>query len=185
MKRSKWLILAIVVAASSLLLWIWIFVSYNRIIDPLDYVFASIWLTIVTAGVIAIWGAEQTRRRRIRTIYVSPKVFYNTEAGLMPYIDSIDLVSEYEQVLDSLDYRYEVKDFPNTKLYPTLLVIRSKKYKNAVKDTPSKKKRETRRYERLWKGKVIVPRTNEEHAFEGRNELMTIIDGLRYREKTE
>ena len=83
MRKSNWLILAVLAVAAGLFLWLWYYLGFNFVDDPFDLVLAVVWWAVVLVLVVGIHTAEKKRRRRVRTAYLAPGVLFNSEAGFV------------------------------------------------------------------------------------------------------
>ena len=70
MKKSNWILLTVFLIASIFLLWLWYYLGFNRVDNPLDLVLSIIWWVVIVVSFVVISRAEKKRREEIRTIYV-------------------------------------------------------------------------------------------------------------------
>ena len=47
MRKSNWLILAVLAVAAGLFLWLWYYLGFNFVDDPFDLVLAVVWWAVV------------------------------------------------------------------------------------------------------------------------------------------
>lgn len=158
MKKSNWLILGIAAVACAFLLWLWYYLGFNKIDDPLDLVLAIIWWVIVVLAGALIAKAEKARRERIRTIYVMGGKLFNSEAGEVSPEEGSTLAQAAQKLLEQLDYGFDRNELPDGA--KPGYVIQSEEFKAG--DEPT------------WKGKVtkVVPGgDNVETEFDGIDQL--------------
>lgn len=179
MKKSNWIILAAFVIASAFLLWLWYFLAYNKVDNPLDLVLSVIWWAVIAIVVFAIWKVEQARRRRVRTVYVGRKAIFNSEAGMVPYADRAGLIGEAERVLDGLKYGFEREDMPQRERFAIDFIIRTDEYKPqdaGVADAAAASQDQSA--PGTWKGEVVLAQTKEERPFEDKAQLVRILNSI-------
>lgn len=158
MKKSNWLILGLAAVACAFLLWLWYYLGFNKIDDPLDLVLAIIWWVIVALAGVLIAKAEKARRERIRTIYVLDGKLFNSEVGAVEPEAGSTLVQAAQKLLEQLDYGFDRNELPSDA--KPGYVIQSESFKAG--DEPE------------WKGKVtkVVPGgDNVETEFDGVDQL--------------
>lgn len=160
MKKSNWIIAAVLVVVSAFLLWLWFYLGLYRIDEPLDLVLSIVWWVVVIAALLLIIRVERTRKERIRTIYVTDRSVFNSEAGLIAYAGEDQLVSIMSRVLRDLDYGFSKEDAPERETFKPLFMVKTAKYDD---DT--------------WEGKVVEADSREEKTFSDRKELLDILRG--------
>lgn len=130
MKKSNWIIIAILVAASAFFLWLWYALQMNLVDNPLDLVISIIWWVVVLAACFAIHKAEQKRQERIRTAYVAiaPECLYTSESGTVQVVEGNSYVNVLQGVLEGLDYNFDNEDFPKRDDVSFCAIVRSKKF---------------------------------------------------------
>ena len=87
MKKSNWILLTVFLIASIFLLWLWYYLGFNRVDNPLDLVLSIIWWVVIVVSFVVISRAEKKRREEIRTIYVGSDAIFNVERGLISVSD--------------------------------------------------------------------------------------------------
>lgn len=112
MRKSNWLILALLVVASAGLLWLWYFLRFDAVDHPRDLVLSVVWWLVVLVAVIGIHQAEKLRRRRLRTAFVAPGCIFNPEAGIVRVEREGSLVAALQQMVDGLSYGFSIEDMP-------------------------------------------------------------------------
>lgn len=127
MRKSNWLIAAILVLASIFFLWLWFYLGFNLVDNPLDLVVSIIWWAVVAGGCYCIHQAEQKRQERVRTTYVAPSAVFNSEAGLVD-LNGASAVEGIQQVLEGLEYNFDIKDFPSNSEAKFDYIVRSTKF---------------------------------------------------------
>lgn len=83
MRKSNWIIAAVLLLASVAFLWIWHALQFDLVDNPLDIVVTVVWWVVIAAACVAIHWAEKKRQERIRTIFVAPGLLYNSEMGVV------------------------------------------------------------------------------------------------------
>lgn len=113
MRKSNWTILAVLAVAAGFFLWLWYYLGFNFVDDPLDLVLAVAWWAMVVALAVGIHAAESKRRRRVRTTYLAPDVLFNSEAGFVnlgAFEEGTTLADALEYTLAGLKYTFDRKD---------------------------------------------------------------------------
>lgn len=159
MKKSNVILYALLVVISVFLLWLWYFLGFNHVDNPLDLVLSIIWWVIVVVAIIVIVRLEKSRKKQIRTVYVANGQIFNAEAGQVELEDSSNLIDTVFQVLEDLKYNFSREDFPEKEDFEPQLFIRTSKIKD----------------EDEWEGEVVNIRTEEEKEFKNRDELSQIL----------
>ncbi len=164
MKKSNWIILAVLAIGAGFFLWLWYYLGFNFVDDPLDLVLAIVWWAVVAAAALGIHIAEKKRCERIRTVYVSQDALFNSEKGLLSFEDfeeGITLVDALEQTLSDLKYNFERADLPKRDEVRFYLIVHSEKFD---KNDESK-----------WEGEVVDVKTKETFPFKGKQELSSLL----------
>ena len=112
MRKSNWLILAVLAVAAGLFLWLWYYLGFNFVDDPFDLVLAIIWWAVVAALVAGIHAAEKRRQERVRTAYLAPGHIFNGEAGLVALDPGASPADVLQQMLANLKYNFDCADLP-------------------------------------------------------------------------
>ena len=164
MKKSNWIGLAIAVLIDAFLLWLWYYLGFNRVDEPLDLVISIIWLALVIAIVVVVNRLEKKRDCRLRTIYVAPASLFNKESGVVPVSTGASNIEAMERILKEMRYGFDLKDMPKQEDFDYRFVVETDEYKPAKADGD----------EPTWKGKVTkIDRQNGnvETAFASQQEL--------------
>ncbi|WP_102379876.1 hypothetical protein [Raoultibacter timonensis] len=159
MKRSNWIILAVLVAACGFFLWLWYYLGFNLVDNPLDLLLAVVWWVAVIGIVLGIRAAEKRRQKRIRTMYVADSMLFNSEAGLLNFVGSDQLVAVMNRVLRDLDYDFTTQELPEREEFKPGLLVKTEKYGNDN-----------------WTGEVVVIESQEQQPFESKEELASLLD---------
>lgn len=77
MRKSNWIIAAILLVASLVFLWLWQALEFNLVDNPIDVVVTAVWWVVIIAGCLVIHWAEKKRQERIRTVFLAPGLVYN------------------------------------------------------------------------------------------------------------
>lgn len=164
MRKSNWIIIAIVVIASIFFLWLWYYLGFNYVDDPLDLVITIIWWLIVILLCLAIRKFEKDRQRSIRTIYVGNELLYNSELGVVRLDQGAPYVPAMQQILETLEYNFDRQeaDENNGQKARFRYVVHTDKYDDEG-DT--------------WEGEIVrVSDPDNPLEFESMEELSTFID---------
>ena len=168
MKKTNWIIAAILVVASIFFLALWYFLGFNLVDDPLDLVLTIIWWAVVIVACVTIHVAEKKRQERMRTAYLGQGVLFNPEAGLVNTSQAPSQVDALQNILENMEYPMSLKDFPNLEALSLDFIVRTTKFEAQVKG-------DTRP---TWEGDVSfvhVP-NREPVRFKNRNELSRILN---------
>ena len=151
MKKSNWIIAVVLVLVSALLLWLWFYLGLNRIDKPVDLMLSILWWVVVVALILLIVRSERIRKERIRTMYVAEGILFNSEAGLLNFAGSDQLVAVMNRVLRDLDYDFTTQELPEREEFKTGLLVKTEKYGNDN-----------------WTGEVVVIESQEQQPFESK-----------------
>ncbi len=172
MKKNNVIVLAISAVAAAFLLWLWFYLGFNHIDNPLDLVLAILWWVGIAALVALITYMERKRQRQIRTIYVSPTALYNSEKGIVA-LKEASSVEAMEGILQQLEYNFDKADLPSKKTFDYRYVVQTDEYKENDSDSEKDFSNEPK-----WTGKVIkIDRENgnTETDFASIQELRTAL----------
>lgn len=164
MKKSNWIGLAIAVLVDVFLLWLWLFLGFNRIDSPLDLVISIIWLVAIVAVAAAVNRLERQREKRLRTIYVSSTAVFNKERGLVSLGSAAAAPSVMERILRDMEYGFDLKEMPKPEEFNCRYVVQTDEYKATGGEGG----------EPTWKGTVVAidhAAGNREMPFSSRDEL--------------
>lgn len=171
MKKNNIIVLAISAVAAAFLLWLWFYLGFNQIDNPLDLVLAILWWVGIAVIVGLIVYLERQRQRQIRTIYVSPTALYNSEKGIVA-LKEVSSVDAMEGILQELEYNFDKADLPSKKTFDYRYIVQTDEYKEQdSEDTDNSN-------EPKWSGKVIkIDRENgnTETDFASIQELRTAL----------
>ena len=172
MKKSNIVVFAIIAVISIFLLWLWYYLGFDKIDNPLDLVLSIVWWIGVALLIGAIAKVEQTRRERIRTCYVASNKIYNSERGTVPYAHGASPADAIQGILVDLKYGFDVQEMPSKQSTQFINVVRTTAFK-AGKDDNGKVTVEE------WKGNVsLVMRPKDEPMeFQNREQLEAILAG--------
>ncbi|MEC4271999.1 hypothetical protein VJ923_02330 [Adlercreutzia sp. R25] len=165
MRKSNWIIAAVLLLASVLFLWLWQALQFNLVDNPLDLVVTVVWWVIIIAACLAIHWAEKKRQERIRTIFVAPGLIYNSELGVIRLNPDTDLVEALQTVLSSLTYGFDLAELPSNSRVRFQRIVRSSKFSDAGS---------------TWEGEVVeVAHPDQPKPFHDRRELAMLVGGAR------
>ena len=112
MRKSNWMIAAVLLLASVAFLWIWHALQFDLVDNPLDIVVTVVWWVVIVAACVAIHWAEKKRQERIRTIFVAPGLLYNSEMGVVRLSPDDEVVDALQAILSNLTYGFELAELP-------------------------------------------------------------------------
>lgn len=168
MRKSNIVITALIVIVSLFLLWLWYYLGFNQIDSPLDLVISIVWWAVVVLGVVMVVRMEAARRRQIRTVYVRPGGFFNTEAGMIALGEGETMPEAVARALNKLEYGFGAVRAPEVDADGSHVVfdyvVRTKEY-TPESSTQSEK----------WTGEVEEIRTGTVTEFGSRDELASAI----------
>lgn len=134
MKKNNYVVIALAAVLGAFLLFLWYYLGFNKIDNPLDLVLSILWWVADAAVVAGIVHFEKKRQEQIRTIYVSPAALFNSERGVVSVPDAAQRVGAMESILQSLSYDFSNEDMPGRDDFEYLYVVQTEKYKAADKD---------------------------------------------------
>lgn len=184
MKKNNYIVIALAVLVGAFLLFLWYYLGFNRIDNPLDLVISILWWVVDALVVAGILHFEKKRQEQIRTIYVSPAALFNSERGLVAVPDAADRVDVMESILQNLDYDFSNEDMPEQDDFEYIYVVQTKKFekvdskKDDEKDATAEQAAENDQEQPEWEGKVIrIDRENgnEEAEFKSIDELAALL----------
>lgn len=128
MRKSNYIVLAVLAVLAALLLALWYILGFSEIDSPLDLAVAIVWWVVIVAVAFAIAWFEERRRREIRTIYVSPTALFNCERGMVGLKD-VDDVAAMQNILEGLEYGFDKKELPTQKKFDYRYVVQTDEFK--------------------------------------------------------
>lgn len=191
MRKSNVIIFALLAACSAFLLWLWYFLGFNRVDDPVDLVISIVWWVAIIVAIVAVVRAEQVRRRRVRTVYVGETTAFNSEQGLLALAPEQPMEDAIASILENLKYDFTRKDFPEKDEFQPKFFVRTKEFEAekqedapaearagaAVSPTPAQADDQPTE-QKKWKGEVVIVETKEEKPFDTPEELASILAEL-------
>lgn len=161
MRKSNWIIIAILVAASLVFLWLWHTLQFDLVDNPIDLVITAVWWLVIVLACVAIHLTEKKRQERIRTIFVAPGLIYNSETGVIRLDPNAVLVDELARVLESLNYNFELAELPANSRVRFQRIVRTEKFADNGD---------------VWEGEVVeVAYPDQPMSFEDRQGLMALL----------
>lgn len=162
MRKSNWIILAVLLIASIAFLILWFALDFNLVDDPVDLAITIVWWVVIAAACVIIHVAEERRRRSIRTSFIGSAVIYNTEAGFVHLDPAEPFAPALQKMLSGLDYDLDhlhASDKSSNVRFN--YVVRSNKFKDNGK---------------VWEGEVVkVSQPDVAQAFSNRSELASLL----------
>ena len=131
MRKSNWIIAAVLLLASVAFLWIWHALQFDLVDNPLDIVVTVVWWVVIAAACVAIHWAEKKRQERIRTIFVAPGLLYNSEMGVVRLSPDDEVVDALQAILSNLTYGFELAELPANSRVRFQRIVHSSKFGDA------------------------------------------------------
>lgn len=190
MKKSNVIIFVLLAITSAFLLWLWYYLGLNKVDEPLDLVLSIIWWIVIIVAVVIIARMEQIRRRRIRTVYIGRGATFNSEKGLMSFVEGLPIQEALASILENLSYDFTRVDFPDKEVFEVKYFVRTNEFK---KEKPNEEARSSSMQQNpvgegatslgqdIWRGTVVIVDTKEEKSFESPEELAIILGSLKTR----
>lgn len=164
MRRSNWIIAAVLLLASVVFLWVWHALQFDLVDNPLDIVVTVIWWVVILVACLAIHWAEKKRQERIRTIFIAPGLLYNSEIGVVRIEPGAELVDVLQSVLSNLTYGFDLAELPSNSRVRFQRIVHSSKFDHAGA---------------TWEGDVVeVSRPDRPMAFRDRDELASLVGSV-------
>lgn len=162
MRKSNWIILAVLAAASAFFLWLWYYLNFNLVDNPVDLAFTVVWWAVIIIACVGIHLAEKKRRERIRTAFLAPGMIYNAEAGVVRLEPGESMTDALQQMLLGLEYGFDTADVPDESRVRFVQIVRTAKFSNGGD---------------VWEGEVVrVSRPDAPRPFSSRDQLRTLVD---------
>lgn len=169
MKKSNITIAVILVLAACFFLWLWYYLQFNLVDNPLDLVLTIIWWALIAVACVVINKVEKTRQERIRTCFVGSGVLFNSEAGVVGFGTAGNATEKIEEILENLEYNFNREEAPTDENGNSTIaykyVVRSAKFKKSDDDSN----------EPEWEGEVTNIASQETTAFANKQELIALI----------
>lgn len=163
MRKSNWVIVAILATASAVFLWLWWALQFNLVDSPLDVVVTVVWWVVIVVVCVAIHWAEKRRQERIRTVFLAPGLLYNCETGVTRMGSEASVSDEIQKLLSNLTYGFDMAELPANSRVRFQRIVRTSKFADGG-DT--------------WEGEVVeVNQPDRPRPFRSRCELVSLLDG--------
>lgn len=161
MRKSNWVIAAILLVASLAFLWLWQALQFSLVDNPLDIVVTVVWWVVIVAACVAIHLAEKKRQERIRTVFLAPGLVYNCEAGVLRLDAGTSSVEAIREVLVNLTYSFDLAELPANSRVRFQQIVRTARFADGG---------------RTWEGEVVeVRRPDVPHPFHSQKELISLL----------
>lgn len=128
MRRSGWIIVAIIACAALAYIGIWFYVGFDIAANPTDLVLTIVWWVLVLIVCVAVAIAEKRRQEAVRTTFISPDYLYNIESGLTEIDVDTPYVVALQKVLTDLEYGMRKKDIKSDVRTRFICVVRSSRF---------------------------------------------------------
>lgn len=163
MRKSNWIIVAVLVVASIIFLAMWYYFGFNYVDDPLDLVVTILWWVLTIGICVAIHVSESRRQRSIRTAFLGPDLIYNSEAGIVRLGPDEQYVPALQEIISNLDYNFDKQgsNSANDKRIRFRYIVRTDKFADHGK---------------TWEGEVInVMKPDDPRLFKSKRELSALL----------
>lgn len=161
MRKSNWIIAAILLVASLVFLWLWQTLQFNLVDNPIDVVVTVVWWVVIIAGCAAIHWAEKKRQERIRTVFLAPGLVYNCEAGVLRLDPGASSVDAMRKILANLTYSFDLAELPANSRVRFQTIVRTERFAEGG---------------RTWEGEVVeVRRPDAPRPFHNQTELAELV----------
>lgn len=164
MRTSNAIVFGVLIALSIGLLALYFYLGFNKIDGVGGIALTVVWWLMIIGLVIAITRVEASRRRQMRTIYVSPTAIYNPEHGIIACSDPARRVDCIYQMLSTMRYGFQRQDLPSTQRFDCRYVVRTNEFKQGE--------------DAAWNGSVVRvdhARGNQERQFASRQSLASML----------
>lgn len=144
MKISNVLVYVVAALLSGLLLWLWYYLGFSTVDGPVDVLIAIVWWGLIMAAIAGVMLVEETRKAKIRTVYVGENFVFNSETGCLPVEGaSVDAI---EAVLQGLTYDFSRVEVDPVTKSAICAVVRTKAYAAPEEEGE----------EAFWMGEVVA-----------------------------
>lgn len=164
MRTSNAIVFGVLIALSVALLALYFYLGFNRIGGIGDILLSVLWWAIIAGLIFAITRVEASRRRQMRTVYVSPTAIYNPEHGVIACSNPAERVDRIYQMLSDMRYGFAKQELPSNHAFDCRYVVRTDEFRQG--SAP------------VWNGSVVrVDRAtgNREKAFNTRQTLASML----------
>ena len=164
MRTSNAIIFGVIIALSVALLALYFYLGFNKIGGVGDILLSVLWWGLIAGLIFGITRVEASRRRQLRTVYVSPTAIYNPEHGVIACNNPSERVDQIYRMLSDMKYGFDKQDLPPMAAFDCRYVVRTDEFKDG--QSP------------VWNGSVVrVDRTygNREKAFNTPQTLATML----------
>ena len=186
MKKINVVLTVVLAAVSAFLLWLWYWLGFNQVDQPLDLIVSVVWWAVIVIGVIAVVKTEQKRQHQIRTMFVADGQFYNSETGLRSVAPGATATASIAGALANLEYGFDKADEPDLKDANNPIeykwVVRTDTFKPAEAGSQTGAQGDAQpaaegqpESQETWEGEVVEVATGTTKPFASREELAAII----------
>lgn len=168
MKKSNVIITALIVLVSAFLLFLWVYMGFYRVDNPLDLILSIVWWVVLALAIAVIVKSEKTRRARIRRMYIGADALFNSEEGLVACSGPDQVITTMGGILDDLKYSFKREDAPEGETFVAAYLVKTDTYKDRGD---------------VWTGSIVVPAVDDssqddERGFEDQEELLAELVAL-------
>ena len=128
MRKSNWIVVAVIVALSALLLWAWFALGFHHVDAPLDMIATAAWWVVLALVIYLILWSERKRREKMLTAFVGRGVVYNPETGAIRTRDGETEVALLAQILSGLKFSDDIVDLQSNSRATFRWVVRTSKF---------------------------------------------------------
>lgn len=166
MKKSNIVLAVVIIAVSIFLLWLWFYLGFNTVDNPVDLSLSVAWWVIIAAAIALIVWSEKKRQQAIRTVFIGGGKAFNAELGSIDVAGSP--VDQIEDVIGKLEYGFGKQAMPKDAAQLYSAIVKSPTFKVTGQDSNGAKQLD-------WEGEVIFVETGNSVAFSSKEELEKIL----------
>ena len=176
MKKSNYLIFAVLAVITAFLLYLWYYLGFSKVDNPVDLTLTIIWWLGIAVLIALVVRQEKKRQRQVRTVHVAPGKLFNSEVGVVEVAEGQDAVAAMEQLLQGLKYGFKAQEQPKAEDFDYRFVVQSETFKAGSKEAGegTQDAEHTAGKQPEWKGmvtKIDRENGNVETPFESVDEL--------------
>ena len=131
MKKTNYLIFALVALAAAFLLYLWYHLGFNHVDNPVDLTLGVVWFVGIALLIALVVRQEKKRQQLIRTVYVAPSQLFNSEAGVVELEAGCDVADSMAAVLAGLKYGFKTQEQPKQEDFDYRYVVRTESFKDS------------------------------------------------------
>lgn len=167
MRKSNYIVLALLLVASFVVTYLWLFQGY-QLTDTIFTGVVPLVLWWIAIAVVAIVLAASDRKHLVesRTVYVGEGSLFSPTDGLVK-TGTAPLAKQVEGIVGGIRHGSRGKQFPGEDAFTPRLVVRTTDYQGKPGSEPA-----------VWRGEVVEASRDGEGqrwSFDGERELQSIL----------